>query len=287
MLQNKSTEKNIDQTGNIHTPIVSIIIPTKNSELHLQKCLTSIKQQTYSKIETIIIDNFSTDKTKTIALKNKTKFYQIKGNVSTARNYGIKKSKGNYTLLLDADQEIPNNIIQTSLKTFQKNNIDAIIFPEKSIAYNIWGKTIALEHKLVSQNSQLAMPRFFKTNILTQLGEDENILFGEDWDLYLRFKEKGYKSIILPNYILHKESNSLSKILIKNYFYGLHFKKIVKKHGAKIYRRYTIFPFPIKKLLKQFKKYPQIVTGYVVLRLFRILFFLIGVISQVFQKETR
>lgn len=287
MLNNQVIKKIIEPTKYSHTPIISIIIPTKNSEYHLQNCLTSIINQTYTNIETIIIDNYSTDTTKTIALQNKTKFYQLKGNAATARNYGIKKTNGKYTLLLDVDQKILPNMIQKSVETFQKTNIDAIIFPEKSIVKSIWSKTIALEHTLIAQNSIFAMPRFFKTEVLKKLGEDENIVFGEDWDLYLRFKEQGFKTKIVKEHILHTESNLLSKILIKNYFYGFHFRTIAKKHGAKIFRRYTIFPFPIKKILTHFKKEPKIVSAYIILRILRITFFLIGVTTRVFRKDIR
>ncbi len=279
--------KNIEPKNNPDTPIISIIIPTKNSELYIQNCLTSIKKQTYPNIETIVIDNYSTDKTKTIAQQNKAIVYQLQGNAAKARNYGIKKTNGKYTLLLDVDQKILPNMIQKSVETFQKTNIDAIIFPEKSITNSVWSKTIALEHTLIAQNSALAMPRFFKTEVLKKLGEDENIVFGEDWDLYLRFKEQGFTSNIVKEHILHTESNSLSKILLKNYFYGLYFKTIAKKHGTKIFRRYTVFPFPIKKILIHFKKDPKIVSIYIILRLFRIIFFLIGVTTRVFRKDIR
>jgi glycosyltransferase involved in cell wall biosynthesis len=51
-----------------HHPLVSVIIPTFNSEKQLPICLESIKNQTYQNIEIIIADGFSTDKTVEIAL---------------------------------------------------------------------------------------------------------------------------------------------------------------------------------------------------------------------------
>jgi len=44
-------------------PLVSVVIPTYNSEKTLAKCLESIKNQTYKNTESVIVDNFSTDKT--------------------------------------------------------------------------------------------------------------------------------------------------------------------------------------------------------------------------------
>jgi probable beta-1,3-galactosyltransferase len=50
-------------------PVVSVIIPTYKSSRTLEKCLESIKNQTYKNIEIIVVDNNSTDNTKEIAKK--------------------------------------------------------------------------------------------------------------------------------------------------------------------------------------------------------------------------
>ncbi|MFH7873662.1 MAG: glycosyltransferase, partial [Candidatus Aenigmatarchaeota archaeon] len=52
---------------NAPKPLVSIIIPTYNSEKTLAKCLESIKNQSYKNIEIIVVDRFSKDKTAEIA----------------------------------------------------------------------------------------------------------------------------------------------------------------------------------------------------------------------------
>ena len=51
------------------TPLVSVIIPTKNSTRTIEICLQSIKKQSYPKIEITVVDNYSRDKTKEIAQK--------------------------------------------------------------------------------------------------------------------------------------------------------------------------------------------------------------------------
>ena len=53
----------------MENPLVSVIIPTYNSSRTLEKCLESIKNQTYKNIEIIVVDNNSTDNTKEIAKK--------------------------------------------------------------------------------------------------------------------------------------------------------------------------------------------------------------------------
>jgi glycosyltransferase involved in cell wall biosynthesis len=50
-------------------PLVSVIIPTKNSESTIDYCLRSIRGQTYTNIEVIVVDNYSRDKTEEVAQK--------------------------------------------------------------------------------------------------------------------------------------------------------------------------------------------------------------------------
>jgi glycosyltransferase involved in cell wall biosynthesis len=284
-LLHNPTPKNQYDEETSQKQLVSIIIPTKNSESYLNECLTFIKQQTHPNIETIIVDSYSKDNTQTMAQTNNTIFIQQKGTAAKARNTGIKQSKGKYIFLLDADHLIPPNTVKTCIETIQKNNIEALILPEKSITTSSWGKIIAFEHNLIAEEPSLAMPRFFKAEVLTQLGEDENLVFGEDWDLYQRFKKQHFKAAVSTEHILHKETNSLSKILIKNIFYGRAFKKLVKKQGATIYRRYTFLPVPTKKFIKHTINHPSVGAGFIFLRFFRILFFLIGVTTSFVRKD--
>ena len=59
-------------------PLVSVVIPTYNSEKYIERCLRSIKNQTYKNIEIIIVDKFSTDKTVDIAERHGAKVIQEK-----------------------------------------------------------------------------------------------------------------------------------------------------------------------------------------------------------------
>ena len=98
--------------NNNKNKLVSIIIRTKNEERWINSCLESIFSQTYKNFEIIIVDNYSTDKTVKKAeqfgiskiLKIK-KFFPGK-----AINVGIKKSKGDYVVILSAHAIPINNL---------------------------------------------------------------------------------------------------------------------------------------------------------------------------------
>lgn len=92
--------------------LVSIIIATYNSEKTLKLCLESVKKQTYpkNKIETLVIDGGSTDKTLNIAKKYKCKIVNNpKKEPIAAKHIGLLNAKGKYAMYLDSDEVIENS----------------------------------------------------------------------------------------------------------------------------------------------------------------------------------
>lgn len=84
--------------------LVSIIIPAHNEEKYIEDTLLHVKKQSYKNIETIVVDNGSSDKTASIAKKYSDKvIITKKKGVSYARNLGAKKARGKVLVFLDAD----------------------------------------------------------------------------------------------------------------------------------------------------------------------------------------
>src|SRR6185437_9711050 len=120
-------------------PTVSIIIPTKNSQQFLKDCLESIKNQTYKKIQLIIVDNFSKDKTVLIAKKYTKEVYKIGPERSAQRNFGAKKAKGKYLFFLDSDMKLSPNVVAECVATMHKDpKIMSLIVPEESFGEGFW-----------------------------------------------------------------------------------------------------------------------------------------------------
>lgn len=102
------------------TPLISIAIPTFNEERYIGACLDSIYTQDYpkSKIQVIIIDNFSTDNTLNIAKKYPVEILMDKTkDAQYLKMLGFRKSRGDYFIFLDADMRFTkNNWIKTMLE---------------------------------------------------------------------------------------------------------------------------------------------------------------------------
>lgn len=113
--------------------LISIIVPLYNTSKYLEKCLNSIKNQTYKNIEIIIVDDGSTDSSlqlaKKIALEDKRmKVYHKKnGGLSSARNYGIQNAQGKYISFVDSDDYIASNMIEILYKNLIRNSADISI----------------------------------------------------------------------------------------------------------------------------------------------------------------
>ncbi len=98
--------------------LISIIVPMYNVENYIEKCLTSLKNQTYQNFEVIVIDDGSTDLSRDIVasfLVNDSRFkyfFKDNGGLSSARNTGIKKALGEYICFVDSDDFVDEDYIE-------------------------------------------------------------------------------------------------------------------------------------------------------------------------------
>ena len=92
--------------------LISVIVPVYNVEKYLEACIDSILQQTYEKIEIILVDDGSTDSCGKICDEYASKDSRLKvlhkgnGGLSSARNAGIKVATGEWITFIDSDDYI-------------------------------------------------------------------------------------------------------------------------------------------------------------------------------------
>lgn len=98
----------------IDLPFVSVIITTKNEERNIGNCLESIRHQIYPKdrLEIMVIDNNSSDKTKEIAYRYTDRIYDFGPERSAQRNFGVKQANGKYIMYLDADMILSEVVLK-------------------------------------------------------------------------------------------------------------------------------------------------------------------------------
>ena len=101
--------------------LVSVIVPVYNVESYLSKCVESIKDQSYSNIEIILVDDGSTDSSGKLCdefVKSDGRIkvlHKVNGGVSSARNLGIDICHGEYITFVDSDDWVEQNYIEVLL----------------------------------------------------------------------------------------------------------------------------------------------------------------------------
>lgn len=108
--------------------LISIVVPVYNAESFLEDTINSVLNQTYKNFELLLINDGSTDNSQKIYEKYKNdkrvKWYDLDSNLgtATARNKGIKESKGKYICFLDADDFWDKNKLFKQVSFMKKNN---------------------------------------------------------------------------------------------------------------------------------------------------------------------
>jgi len=205
--------------------MISVIIPARNEEKNLPELLESLKHQTYKKkFEIVVVDGKSKDKTREIARSYGCKvIVQKKLGISSARNLGWKKAKGDVLIFLEADHIIDRNFIKNVEKAFKNKEVKCarpIVIP---IQKNWIQKALAVQIELATRRQKAwEFPTIFRKEVLQKTGGwDEKINFAEDRELPMRIKKLGYKTSLIKNAIVYaKPVDSFSRLIKEGRWYG-------------------------------------------------------------------
>lgn len=119
--------------------LISVIVPVYNAEKYLKQCIDSVLAQTYPYYEIILVDDGSTDSSGQICddysqrFSNVTVFHKENGGASSARNYGLKRSSGDFLYFLDSDDWIIETALEKMIVCSYKNNADLVFIEATTI----------------------------------------------------------------------------------------------------------------------------------------------------------
>jgi glycosyltransferase involved in cell wall biosynthesis len=219
-------------------PLVSVLIPTYNSGSTIEKCVESVKAQTYQNIEIIVIDNYSSDGTKRIAESLGVKTLTKGPERSAQMNYGVSCAIGKYILRVDSDMILDKDLIEKCLRLCHKG-AEAIVvpvLPHPNGPNNFWVSCRMLEQKMLLDDMVNVAPRFIDRSVFLAVGGyDETIVAWEDYDLHNRLLESGCKVFSLQDSALWHlgEASSLGEVVVRMVRYGKtgSLGLFTKKHG--------------------------------------------------------
>ena len=219
-------------------PLVSVLIPTYNSERTIDDCIKSVEVQTYQNVEIIVIDNYSSDRTVRIAESHEAKTLLMGPERSAQMNYGVSCAQGKYILRVDSDMVLDQDLIQKCLKLCQ-GGAQAIIvpvLPHPNGPNNFWVSCRTLEQKMLVDDMVNVAPRFIDRSVFLAVGGyDETIVAWEDYDLHNRLLRSNCRiSSLRDSALWHLgEASSLGEVVIRMISYGKtgSLGLFTKKHG--------------------------------------------------------
>mgnify|MGYP005755850435 CR=1 FL=1 len=205
---------------------ISIIIPIYNAEKYLYQCLNSIKEQTYTNIEVLMINDGSTDNSETICKEflNDSRFCLINkknGGVSSARNLGINRCNGEYVLFVDSDDWCHKELLKQAVQNIKSYDMlcfayykaykNKNIYEELKVNENANIRDEILINKLIGG---YLWNKLFSTNIIKEHGIkfNESITYCEDLIFIIQYikyvKKVNYINKALYYYRVRKNSVS-------------------------------------------------------------------------------
>lgn len=176
-------------------PLVSIIIPFYNNSSTLAEALNSALAQTYSNLEVILVNDFSTDRSEIVVREllgqdERLVLYNAeKKGVSAARNFGLQQSNGDYVVFLDADDKLKENYIEKAIDCFFRNDKLTIVYSNMELFERETGILNLPNFELQSFLEQNCIPIFamVRAKNLKEIGGfDESLHLCEDWECWMR-----------------------------------------------------------------------------------------------------
>lgn len=153
-------------------PLVSVIVPVFNVEKYVGQCIKSIYNQTYTKLEIILVNDGSTDGSLSICQKWAKKDRRIKiieeknSGLSAARNNGLTVASGQYVLFVDSDDWIAEKAVEKMVHAFCKYDADMV-----TCQFFYCGATSHISFKLSTQveilNKEEYVKELLKDNKIT------------------------------------------------------------------------------------------------------------------------
>ena len=188
--------------------MISVIVPIYNTKQYLEKCIESIRAQTYKDLEILLIDDGSTDGSSEICDYYAKEDARIKvihkpnGGLSSARNRGIDEARGDYIGFVDSDDEFDTDISacrSNFLQSYEdkKSCIDER-YPEVEV---ICTKEACNKLLLKTGCSDAIWDKLFRASLFDEIRMIEGMIY-EDQEVVIRLFAKA-NTIVLTNKRLH------------------------------------------------------------------------------------
>ena len=203
-------------------PTISVIIPAYNSAKTILSTIDSVRRQTFTDFELIVINDGSSDRTLELLAKIDDPRLRVlsfaNGGLPVARNRGIANSQGEFITFIDADDLWTEDKLELQLAALSQNPGAGVVYswttvmdeagksfyPGKSVSYTGDVRRQLLANNFIASGSNVMLRR----SAIESVGEFEPTLkSAEDWDYWLRLALAGWEFAVVPKaQILYRQS---------------------------------------------------------------------------------
>lgn len=203
-------------------PTVSVIIPCYNHGKYLERAINSVLVQSYQYFEIIVVDDGSIDDTRDVAKKfsEVNYVYQSNKGLSSARNTGIKNSKGELLVFLDADDWLLQDAFYINVQSLSQNPVAAFVsgahevFNEGDDKYSAVRQEIKghpYSHLLAGNYIGMHAAVMYQRWLFDKFEFNTSLKLCEDYELYLRTArifQVIHHTQLIAVYFIHEDNMS-------------------------------------------------------------------------------
>ncbi len=207
-------------------PTVSVVIATYNYGHFLSRAIDSVMAQTFTDFDVIVVDDGSTDNTSEVVrpYQDCSRFtYHPIGHVgvTAAKNYGLKRARGQYLATLDSDDEWEPTKLERQLQMFESNPALGLVYTRRMII-DPTGRTLGVDRRPLYRGrivENLLLDNFIcystvmvKKSVLDDVGLlDESFIIPSDYDLWLRVALKYEADYLDEALVRYREHPGISR----------------------------------------------------------------------------
>lgn len=235
LFMNNTCASTVRDNGSV---FVSVIVPVYKVEQYLERCLDSLIAQDFLNVEFLLIDDGSPDSCGSICESYSKRdprfrvFHKENGGLSSARNFGIERARGDYLMFLDSDDWVRSDFCSTAYNLANKNDSDLVMFCHQVVSdvYTQIKEKADLKSGFKSSEEGIdlllehvgvyAWNKMYKSSLFEGIRYPEGRLFEDQpvtWQLVYKAKNIYFTNEILYYYfmrtgsIVHQETYKAAK----------------------------------------------------------------------------
>jgi glycosyltransferase involved in cell wall biosynthesis len=250
-------------------PLVSVVVPTKDSAATLELCLSSIRGQRHANLELLVVDNASTDGTRAIAGRLADVSIQGGPERSQQRNIGIANARGEFVLWIDSDMELRPDVVALAVGAAERADATGVFIPEVSVGWGFWTRCRNLERSCYAGEPWIEAPRLIRRSYLESVGGFVPWLSGtEDAELRVRMLADGSRLAWADGAVIvhHEGRLTLGFVARKRFYYGLGLPRFRAAHPGALSRQAGATARAFARALPRLLSHPILAAGVFVLR---------------------